>query len=82
MSLVTPLSRTRVPAAWGLPDALDALRSAAPSLPFAGTVDDAVCVQVVSTAVFRVGDLAVKVYPPGRRRGAARRCASGPACRG
>ncbi|EYR62483.1 hypothetical protein N866_08220 [Actinotalea ferrariae CF5-4] len=51
-------------AGWHLPDALDALaeaRLALPDLPAA----DAVVVSDLTTVVLRVGDQAVKVYPPG-----------------
>lgn len=69
-----PLASGRVPATatrpsapdrWGVDDARRVVAAAALrlGLPLASP-DQAECVQIVSTAVFRVGDVAVKVYPP------------------
>ncbi len=65
MSPLASLRPTVVRPSWGLDDALRALTAAATPLGMtAAELARASCVQVVSTAVFRVGDLAVKVYPP------------------
>jgi Phosphotransferase enzyme family len=52
-----------LPAAWGVADALAALREARDRLPM--MLPDPLVVGALTTVVFRCGAFAVKVYPPG-----------------
>lgn len=51
---------------WGVAEALDAVAEARLALPLPGVA--ATVVSALTTVVLRVGDLAVKVYPPGTDR--------------
>lgn len=76
-SLPAPRQSVDDTAPWGVQKALAAARDAAPALGLAASDLDAIgVVQVVSTAVLHVGDLAVKVYPRSADLGRLRRTAS------
>ncbi|WP_225755543.1 aminoglycoside phosphotransferase family protein [Actinotalea sp. Marseille-Q4924] len=52
-------------AGWHLADALDALAEARLAMPYLPATDAVVVVSDLTTVVLRLGDHAVKVYPPG-----------------